>query len=409
MKSLSYHIGMLGMALAVLQCQPSSEVTPELPDLSPLNVIEVNAIRESNQFSFELFNKVSASEPASENVFISPFSVGMALAMTANGASDPLKQNFARTLGVHSTEESNQAYQLLMERLPRMDRKVEMNIANSIWHRQEMTVRMNFRNMARSYFDAEIKAANFDSPSTVTDINNWVRSATKGKINGIVDEITSDHVMFLINALYFKADWKFPFDQRATANRAFRLASGAEVQTPTMKTGDAKFKYLSHRDFEFIELPYGNGQYRMSIIVPQEGQNVRTFFENKTQQDLRSWSQTAAEVGYDLYLPKFKTEYEISLNDVLSSMGLAPAFDGSNGGFSAIFEDNRLFVIDEVKHKAFVEVDEKGTEAAAVTSVGIVVTSLPPSVRVDRPFIFIIREEHTDAILFMGRISDPRN
>jgi serpin B len=174
-----------------------------------------------------------------------------------------------------------------------------------------------------------------------------------------------------------------------------------------MKNTKAKYLYQMHADFELIDLPYGNEQYRMTVLMPKAGRNFDSFLDTWTMATLNNHLQNAPEIGYDLYFPKMKMESELNLKPTLAHMGLEAAFDMSKGGFSAFFHDDGEFIITDVKQKTFLEVDEKGTEAAAVTAIGVGVTSLPPSVRVNRPFYFFIREQHTDALLFMGRCMNP--
>lgn len=409
MRKLSTFLSFAAIALAAIQCQPSEDIEPNLPDLSPLQTIELNTVQGGNDFSFDLFNKVVQSEPTNKNVFVSPFSVSMALAMTSNGANADLRATMAAILGYNDLSQAkvNSAFKSLEKRVKEMDNRVKFNNANSVWYRSGKVVKSSFRESLVNYYSAEIRGEDFDNPQTINKINNWVSNKTQGKIPSIIEQINQDHVMFLINALYFKADWKVPFDAKETQNRGFQLASRETVQVPTMKTKNAKYRYLSHRDVELVDIPYGYGQFSMTVLMPNSDLPLNSFIENLSVNALNNWLNASAEVGYDLYLPKFKLAYEISLNSVLKQMGMGEAFSGSNGGFSEIFDDNQHHVISEVKHKTFVEVNEQGTEAAAVTSVGIVVTSLPPSVRVNKPFVYVIREKHTDAILFIGKMENP--
>ncbi len=409
MRKLSTFLSFAAIAFAAIRCQPSEDIEPNIPELSPLQRIELNTVQGGNDFSFELFNRVVQSEPNNTNVFISPFSVSMALAMTSNGANAELRAKMAAILGFPdlSQAEVNSAYKSLENRVKQMDNRVRFDNANAVWYRNGLVVKNSFKEAVFDYYNAAVMGEDFQNPQTVNKINNWVSNKTQGKIPSIIDQINPEHVMFLINALYFKADWKVPFDEKETQNREFQLASSETIQVPTMKTKSAKYRYLSHQEVELVDIPYGNGQFSMTVLMPNAGVSLNSFTESLSINALNNWLNAAAEVGYELYLPKFKVVYEISLNDVLTEMGLGKAFSGRNGGFSEIFEDDNLYIINEVKHKTFVEVNEQGTEAAAVTSVGVGVTSLPPSVRVNRPFVYVIREKHTDAILFIGKMENP--
>lgn len=395
------------LAMAIAACQPSGDTDPDLPDLSPLEPAVSFTIAESNDFSFQMWDAAASAKASGENLFISPFSISMALSMVANGASDELKQDFSALLGIGDVSETNLAYQLLMERLPNMDKKITMNIANSVWYREEMRVKPQAIQDLRSYYNAEIKGADFSNPATVNSINNWVSQATQGKIPSIIEEIRPEHVMFLINALYFKANWTIPFKEENTAPRSFMLVDGREVQVPMMKNTEAKYLYRGTSQFDLVDIPYGNKQYRMTVVMPAASSEFQGFLSGWNPAVLREHLALANEVGYDLYFPKLKMQTELELGGLLKEMGLAAAFDTSKGGFPNFFDEDGDFIITDVKHKAFLEVDEKGTEAAAATSVGVGVTSLPPSVWLNKPFYFIIREQHTDAILFMGRCMNP--
>jgi serine protease inhibitor len=409
MGKLNFIFSLIFLTLATIQCQPSDVPEPaNLPDLRPLNAIESQVIQSGNDFAFDIFRKVLASDP-SKNIIISPFSVGMAIAMTNNGADATLSAEISTALRMQNQSQSevNEAYSSLRKRLLEMDRKVEMAIPNSIWYRQEMRVKASFQQAISQYYQAEIKPVDFGNAATLDQINNWVKNSTKGKIEKILDEIKPDHVMFLINAVYFKASWKFPFDKSATKNLPFSAEISGQTSVPTMFTKNARYRYLNHNQVELIDLPYGNGQYHMTILMPPPGVKTEILVQNLSSQSLNSWLSAAADVNYELHLPKFTISYEKKMNDILSNMGMPSAFSGNSGSLSNLFEDVGSYIVDEVKHKAFIDVNEEGTEAAAVTSVGIIRTSLPPSVQINRSFIYLIREDHTQAIVFAGRVEKP--
>jgi serine protease inhibitor len=412
MRKLSTFLSFAAIALAAIQCQPSEDIEPNLPDLSPLQTIELNTVQGGNNFAFDLFRNVVDSEPKSTNVFVSPFSVSMALAMASNGANAELRADMATILGYANLSQSevNSAFKSLESRVQKMDNRVQFNNANSVWYRNGKVVKNSFVEVLKNYFKAEIRGEDFQNPQTVNKINNWVSNKTQGKIPSIIDQINPDHVMFLINALYFKADWKIPFDPKETQNRPFYLSAGQTVEVPTMKAKKGNFRYGSFRGFELLDIPYGNGQFSMTVIMPvHNGSGIDLDYHIKTLNvhSLNEFLESSAEVSYELYFPKFKVEYEVTLNSALTEMGMGAAFNGINGGFSEIFDDTQHYIIDEVKHKTFIEVNEQGTEAAAVTSIGIEVTSLPSAIRVNRPFLYLIREKHTDAILFIGKMENP--
>jgi serpin B len=211
--------------------------------------------------------------------------------------------------------------------------------------------------------------------------------------------------MYLINAIYFKGTWTYQFDQNLTRDDLFELPDGSKSPCKLMYQ-KGTFRYFANNEVQVVDLPYGDAGFSMTVVLPKAGTKIDDFVAQMTQQRWTEWTSTLSSEEGDLYLPKFKLEYEKRLNDVLKSMGMAIAFSPSLADFTRIDKRGQLF-ISEVKHKTFVQVDEEGTEAAAVTSVEISRTSMGLVIRVDRPFVFAIRENHSGTILFMGKIVEP--
>jgi serpin B len=301
-------------------------------------------------------------------------------------------------------EQVNDAYRELIALLRSVDRGVDFRIANSVWTRQNFPIRPEFLERTHASFDAESRSLDFGAPSSVDVINAWVKTATNGKIPTIVEQIPPDMVAYLINAIYFKGSWRSRFDAAQTSPAPFTSAGGTTQMAPAMnQTHD--FAWYRGNGFEAVDLPYSRGAFSMTVILPDPGSSPAAVLERL---DADTWAQLAAfpstsEVA--LRLPKFTLEDEHALIPALQSLGMRDAFDDSRADFSLLSPVGGL-VISEVKQKTFVDVHEEGTEAAAVTSVGIVETSAPqqrPFV-VDRPFLFVLRERFSGAILFMGRI-----
>ncbi|MCX6013396.1 MAG: serpin family protein [Chloroflexi bacterium] len=364
---------------------------------------EQSLVQFNNKFGFNLFQEV-VKQDKDKNVFISPLSVAMALGMTLNGSNGTTREAMLKTLEINglTEEQINKSYQSLIELLRNLDPKVQFQLANSIWYDpQRVNVKQSFLDLCKEYFDAEV-----NGKLNVADINKWVNDNTTGKITKIIEQIPPNTVMYLINAIYFKGMWTTQFKVENTKDDEFILSGGTKKLCKMMNVTD-KFDYFANDSFQAVDLPYGDGKYSMTIFLPEKGVDLDTLLSTFTQDNWNHWISNF-ETGNKIHLalPKFHLEYEIKLNEVLKSMGMSIAFDSSNADFSRI--DYGLF-IDEVKHKTYVEVNEEGTEAAAVTSVGMGTTSiaLPLDMIVDHPFIFVIREHHSNTILFMGKIMEP--
>lgn len=402
----SFTISLTCFVMLLSACQ--KEMVEIAPNVRPLTSQEAKTVESSNDFAFLSFANLSEEEGA-ENVFISPLSISMALTMTYNGAGSTTKEAMRETLGFElaTDEEINSSFKSLNDLLKGIDKKVTFTSANSLWHSNEYKLQAPFVEINRNYFDATVQGLDFSSPNTKDQINNWVKDKTNGKIEKIIDEIRREHVLFLINAIYFKGTWTYPFDKNLTKPEPFRLEDGSTVTHDfmTMKGG----KYLHYQDGskELIDLPYGNQQYSMTIVVPGEQQTVDDIVHEINGENLKTWLSAADTTGLELHMPKFKLEYDKALNDMLIQLGMGIAFS-AQADLSYMVEGKTGLAISEVKHKTFVEVNEEGTEAAAATSVGIELTSMPKTIRIDKPFVFMIRERSSNAILFIGKLMNPQ-
>ena len=395
-------------AMMLVSCEKNSEPLPDTPADLGLNQKTAEMIQTDNAFGIDLFKEILAVDDARKNVFISPTSIALALAMTYNGAEGTTKTEMESVLrkAGFTREEINAGYQSLIKALLSADRRVIMEIANSIWIKQGFDVLPEFVNTNQEYYQAEVNTILFNLQGKDI-INQWVNTQTHGKIAEIVDAIPADAIMYLINAIYFKGAWKYEFDPSNTTPMPFFLADDEEV-TADMMMQAGTFNYRGEEKFSMIELPYGRGNFSMVVLLPSSGFSVNDIVPLLTDENWTSWMSGFHTANLDLYMPKFKFEYEIQLNSMLSNMGMPGAFTES-ADFSGINGFGGIR-ISRVKHKTFVEVNEEGTEAAAVTSVEMVLTSMPtvPAIfKVDKPFIFAIRETTTGAILFIGKVMDP--
>ncbi|MFO7371392.1 MAG: serpin family protein [Bacteroidales bacterium] len=404
-------VNMIILAAFLLSCEDKH--VPDLPPQGPadlnLSAKTTDIIESDNEFGLELFKKVVAGEPDAENIFVSPTSVALALAMTYNGAAGETKSAMETALrkAGFTTEEINNAYKSLIEALKSVDPKVLLEIANSIWYAEGFNVLPQFISVNEEYYNAEVSSLDFTLPQARAVINDWVSDQTNEKIKTIIDQIPANAVMYLINAIYFKGIWQYEFDKNNTFNGPFYSTDGSPVTVPYMKN-KLSLPMMSTEQFSMLELPYGRGNYSMVILLPEEGYSTQDVVNSLTPENWDSWvSSFAYANNIDIQVPKFKFEYENLLNDELDNMGMGVAFTGS-ADFSGINGTGNLF-ISRVIHKSFVEVNEEGTEAAAATAVEIEYTSIGfgPVFHVDRPFVFAIRETTTGAVLFIGRVQNP--
>ena len=385
----------------------------ELPrDLTPQEMMLVEADR---QFSYSIFKNTVAFDNEHENIIISPLSISMALAMTLNGAKGQTYTDMRDALYLNGmeTEEINEAFRSLIDLLVTVDPEVAMKIANSIWHSDQFDVNQEFAGKMQTYFGAEVNAINFLDPDAPNTINQWVADKTEGLITELLDEIDEDRIMYLINALYFKGDWLRQFDKNDTRRDIFRLESGESIQVDMMSQQGLFATHFNYdENVQMIELPYGDSLFSMSILMPADPNTpIDRFIDEKVHaNNLARWrSNLSVDMREStIELPKFELEYEIEYSSILKAMGMEIAFTPHTADLSGLSEQgqNNLY-LDEVIHKVFIRVDEEGTEAAAVTSVGVMPTSMPPQMIVDRPFVFIIHERESGANLFMGKVKNP--
>lgn len=370
----------------------------------PLNITVDSAFSDrTSEFAFD-FLKTLDEEEKNVNFFVSPLSLHMALGMLLNGADKSSKDELLQILNLEGLDMSliNSNYLELIDKLPQLDPLVTNKLANSVWQRNGFVVEQDFKNNLKNYFKAELYEEDFD-PSTVTKINKWASDNTNAKIEKVLNEISSDQVMFLINALYFKGDWTSQFDKKKTFESTF---NGKDKKaTVDMMSKLDKFSFANMTDYQALDLPYGDGKYNMRVILPSSENGVSDILKSLDGSKWKSINNAMVEQKVDLKLPKFKLEYEKKLNSTLAAMGM-PSLFTSAADLSKIAPPAGKLVVGFVKQNAFVALDEVGTEAAAVTTIGIELTSVPvyPSFTVDRPFLFFIYEKSSGTIQFAGKV-----
>jgi serpin B len=324
--------------------------------------------------------------------------------MLANGADGKTKEELTTGLRVSSDlATTNAIYKDLIDNLPNSDPKVTNTIANSVWYRNTFSVEKSFLDILKASFNAQTYAEDFNNAATVGKINNWASDNTNGKIKKVIEQIEPAHVMFLMNALYFKGDWKIPFKTENTQDANFAGTNGSK--SVKMMNMIEKVKYAKRTGYQALELAYGGGNYVMTILLPDEKTSVSNVINTMSGTEWKSLNTALAEQKVIVGLPKFTVEYETNLNKVLGNMGMQTMFSDA-ADLSKISPPAGKIKVGFVKQNTFVAVDEKGTEAAAVTTIGIELTSAPvlPEFICNRPFTFFISEKQSNTILFAGKI-----
>ncbi|MFA1821071.1 serpin family protein [Virgibacillus oceani] len=366
----------------------------------------------NNELGFQLISEVESDENG--NTFISPTSLSMALSLIYNGAEGTTKEEISNVLQEDNLEleEWNEKNASLFSALQREEEQVQLHIANSIWLQDQYHFQQDFAQNTSDYYEAQQEEINFQSGDAAERINNWVESATNDKITDMVKApMNPNLVTILINAIYFKGEWKYGFDESNTEDRPFYLSEGSTEEVSLMSLKE-ELPYFENADFQAVALPYGNEEtMSMHVFLPKENtdlKGVRQWLTNESWSDITSQFQKSKGT---VLLPKFELEYEINLNKTLQQLGLDSAFNPNKADFSTMIEEEDPIWIDQVKQKTFIEVNEEGTEAAAATSIEMETTSAPVDdpfyMEVNRPFFFTITDEETGTILFIGEISNP--
>lgn len=375
-----------------------------------LTLKQKEVVDSANKFAFDIFKPLIGETKGSENLMISPFSITSALSMVLNGAAGETFDAVRHTLRYddRTIEEVNETYLRLMKEMVPVDPRVVMEIANSVWVEKRLTVKQPYIDALKTWYQAEARNIDVTDPGAVDIVNNWIEDKTHDKIQDMLDYLSPDLAMLLINAIYFNGKWRYQFDAEETQNRPFYITPGESVQVPMMYQ-EENFAVTGTENATLVELPYGQGNYSMVVMLPDEGVPLTEAAATLNSEDWAEWmhqlSYGTTEV--QLSLPKFEYEYKRELKDDLVALGMGIAFSGA-ADFSNI-TDQGIF-ISRVIHQTYIKTDEEGTEAAAATVVEFEFTSMPSTkvVNVNRPFLYFIRETTTGTIVFMGQVVDPR-
>ena len=399
--------------------------------ISPKRTTQEVVVEGNNKFAFELYTKLQTQDG---NLFFSPYSISTALAMTYAGARGETKKQMAQVLHFPTVPKENEcpakksiSIKQLLEQSEfhrefgeiikglnaRGEQgKYELSVANALWGQAGYGFLKEFLELLEANYGGGLNKVDFVNATEQTrqKINSWVEEQTNGKIKdligkGVLDAMTR---LVLTNAIYFKGNWARQFDEKLTRQAPFYLISAEQIKVPMMNQ-KGKFGYMEAEDLQVLELPYVEDELSMIILLPKERGGISEVEKKLTQENLRSWLGELRKREVTAFIPKFKMTRKFMLADVLQSMGMVDAFSGS-ADFSGMTGEKDFF-ISAVIHKAYVDVNEEGTEAAAATGVVMKLTSVGPPMpifRADHPFLFLIRDNLTGSILFMGRLINPK-
>jgi serine protease inhibitor len=403
------------LILLISSCAKTNTIPNQKTEIIVLPPNGPSVINSSNRFAFDFFRATLQKDVESNNKLISPLSIYLALSMVCNGANNATKDSIANTLRLDGIDINslNSLCHTLISSFPGEDNRVQLSIANSIWYRQNSYKPLSsFLNIVESNYKASINPLNFNDPNSVKTINNWVAQKTNNKISQVIQSISTDDLMYVINAIYFNGAWKYAFNTSNTTKDVFYLQDGSTRSVPFMKQ-KITTKMFANNAFTLIELPYGGGKsFSMYLLKPTNQQeSLKTFALSINEYILKDAINKMDSFSFELQIPKWEYSYELKdMRSELSMLGMGIAF-GDGADFSKLYDPQQTSVhISKAIHKAYIKVNEEGTEAAAVTIIGIGVTSFPalPSVlKIDHPFLYTIIEKQTGAVLFLGTVNDP--
>lgn len=366
----------------------------------------------TTSFPLKIFKEVAKGR-GNENVLISPYSISTALTMTYMGAAGGTKTAMGDVLNLKGSEAENGAHcKEVQDSLQNPGGDTTLAVANALFASKGVKFKDQFLNDNKQYFNAKVTALDFKAPSAPGTINNFVSESTHGKITQIVNQIPADAVLYLVNAIYFKGNWEHKFDKSATKPQAFHFANGTSKDLPMMNMSRSDFRYFETSDFQAVNLGYADKRLSMYVFLPKESKNLDAFEAQLDDANWNKWKQQFRVKRGNLSMPKFVISDKMKLNEPLSVMGMQVAFSRTKADFTGMNSTEHP-CISEVMHKTYMEVNEEGTEAAAVTSVGMMKTATmhipeePFSMIVDRPYFIALRDSKTDTLLFVGHIADP--
>ena len=428
-KKLFFAMAVTALSSLMLSCSSSDE-TEDLGDAKTVvnmlsNPVPINLTPEqqvfandNNQFTLNFLKTMNETDLSGKSFIYSPLSITYVLGMVNDAATGQTERELEQTLGFHEggIQAVNDYCKKLIDGLPKVDSDVTLNIANAIFLNKNYTLKSQFEQDMQTYYDAKAEALDFFDPSTLDHINGWCNEKTKGMIPSILEEVDPCMVSYLLNAIYFKADWTSKFDEKNTKEEAFTTENGT-TRVPMMHQ-NVLIQYIKNDTYSAIEMPYGNGLWRMNVMLPEEGKSIDDVIDC-LKEDYENRSYRAHEV--DLKLPRYETESDTDkaggLINLMQKMGIQLAFNRNLSEIPNMATRNEQPVnlyIEIMRQKAKIKVNEEGSEAAAVTVAGMTEYSAGPNTIIEypkatfhanRPFVYVIREASSGVILFVGKFS----
>lgn len=402
-------VGCLMLLVILGGCQQDS-VQPgaEEPVLRQLSTEEQELVASINTFAFDLIRDLAEHRPQ-DNVFLSPYSINLALSMTLNGATASTLEDLHQGLEheVTTPQEINKAYSELTPFLQQLDRRVDFTLATGLWYDRQLHTEPLRQDILSAYYQANVSDLAFGRRKSPDIINKWVQEQTRGRITGLVEELDANALMYVTSAVQFAGGWTVPFKEEDTAPGTFYLPDGSTVTTDMMFAPHAQYHFYEDTHKTIIDVPYGDQQYSMTFVMPQQQDSLLSLVRELDATSFRQYIARMDTLNSSLYVPKFAIEYQTTLKPVLSRLGMGIAFSDS-ADFSRLFVDPTTPVpLSDVLHKAVITVNETGTEAITSTVTQASGQATANSVHVDRSFLFFIRENHTGVIVFAGRLNHP--
>lgn len=360
-------------------------------------------IAQNNAFAVKLFEKTAKMQ----STVISPVSVSYLMTMLANGANGQTKTDIMKALQLtdNDLDEMNALYRMMIQRCGSLDKETTLRIANYFAMNKDVELKDAYANNMKAIYNAGIESLDFTSPKTTAHINNWCKKNTNGMIPSIINNVDANASAYIMNAIFFNGTWADKFNKSNTKNENFKGYTRDITMVPMMHKSD-KLLYWANDMYAAVRIPYGNGSYTMTVMLPNEGKSIDEMLKSMENADFTAWRQDAEQCIVDLKLPRFTTEADVTLNNIISELGAANIFS-SKADFTNIANTNMF--VSQMFQKAKIEVSEEGTKAAAVTAGVMMMSALPNSqprlveFHADHPFVYIITERHTGAIFFIGQ------
>ena len=408
MKHLTLILAFSAVLTTCFACEKFDDETEDNPyKRLDLSTKSAEFARQGNDFAFEFIDRVNAAED--DDYIISPLSMQFLLGMVLNGAQGETADEICSVLGYGAGEVDavNEYCLSMLQQLPSLDKKTKLAIANAIVVNQDYSLKDSYKTDVSRFYDAKVENMDFsDKAGTTKKINKWCSDHTNGLVPEIIKEVSPSMLAYLMNAMYFKSQWKEKFKKSNTSRESFTFENGGKTSVQMMKI-EKSFAYQDNEDFRAVRLPYGNGAFCMTVILPADGKKLSDVTQALKNSDWNEFVARMVHCDVDLWLPRFETKFRIKLNDILSDMGMPLAFNAMKADFKAM--SDAAACLSYVQQDAVIKVDEEGTEAAVVSHAGMLATSAGPGDHIvfhaDRPFIYLITESSTGAILFAGRYS----